>query len=487
VGEHPSSPQPVLRGPAHAGAGGVQWGRLHGLPPSPVRWVDAEVVADAAGSAELLRQEILEERQEDSERDADEGEQHGPQDEPVGPHGFEGIDVIATDIYLQLVDPHGCTLQRSPNLGDQALLTDTRSLAPWALLSTIQHATLGCLRQYVRPVPIDRETYWVAVAEPLAPVDAALNALLRLFTLFLPSAVLPVGLGGYLLASRALRPVNEVIDAARAIRAGDLSRRIALAGPPDELQRLADTFDEMIAALEALVRTQHRFVADASHELRTPLTIIDSCLQVHLRAREAGVEQLREALLVIRQETQRMKRLVDDLLTLARADAGEEQLHWEVIPLTPLLEEVYERSQWLMNGHTLRLEVAHELTVRGDADRLKQLLLNLLDNAFKHTPPSGKILLRAQRQGTWVRVDVTDTGSGIPAEHLPHIFDRFYRVDKARSREAGGSGLGLSIARWIAEAHGGRIKVQSEAGRGATFTVLLPPEPSLRRANEPKS
>jgi signal transduction histidine kinase len=176
-----------------------------------------------------------------------------------------------------------------------------------------------------------------------------------------------------------------------------------------------------------------------------------------------------------------MKRLVDDLLTLARADAGEEVLHLETLALTPLLWEVYEQSQWLTNGHTLRLEVADELTVRGDADRLKQLLLNLLDNAFKHTPSPGTITLWARRQGEEVGFGVTDTGPGIPAEHLPHLFDRFYRVDKARSREQGGSGLGLAIGRWIAAAHGGRLEVQSEVGQGTTFTVLLPPE-RLRQA-----
>jgi len=169
---------------------------------------------------ELAKEELLEEWMED---------------DPVAPHGFQGIDVTATDIYLHLVDPHGCTIQRSTNLEDQFLLNDSLAPASRSLLATVQHPTLGRLRQYTEPLAIDQKMFQMVVAKSLVPVDAALNALLRLFALFLPGAVILVSAGGYLLAGRALRPVNAVIDAARAIRAGDLSRRIALAGPPDEL------------------------------------------------------------------------------------------------------------------------------------------------------------------------------------------------------------------------------------------------------------
>ena len=229
----------------------------------------------------------------------------------------------------------------------------------------------------------------------------------------------------------------------------------------------------MLGRLENLFRTQQRFSADVSHELRTPLTIIRG--QLALLQPTIAAEH-REALMAIDGEAQRMTRLVADLLLLAQSDAGATTLKREMVELDTLLLDVYRQARLMVNGRGEALKVTlgaeDQALVEGDLDRLKQLLLNLVENAIKYTP-SGEVKLSMLKQSGEVGVSVSDTGMGIPPADLPHIFERFYRVDKARSREQGGTGLGLSIAQWIAQAHGGRIEARSEVGKGTTFTVWL--------------
>jgi heavy metal sensor kinase len=282
--------------------------------------------------------------------------------------------------------------------------------------------------------------------------------------------------GGLFLADRALRPMDQITRAAQTIGAQDLSQRLNLDLPDDELGRLARTFDAMIARLDEAFHRQRRFTADASHELRTPLTIIKGDLSLALaRPRDAGY--YRRVLAEVDEEVDGMGRLVERLLALARTDAEGVSLQPQATDLNALLADLVEQTRSLAEAKGLELvvQIAPELTATVDPDAVTQVVLNLLDNALKYTS-SGRVRLSAHlsRSGDSVQIAVSDSGPGIPAEHLPHIFDRFYRVDRARSRELGGAGLGLSIARDLVTAHGGEITVHSVPGEGSTFTVRLP-------------
>jgi signal transduction histidine kinase len=287
-------------------------------------------------------------------------------------------------------------------------------------------------------------------------------------------------LTGYWLAGRILRPVQAITRAARAIGETDLHRRLDL-GRADELGELADTFDQMLARLEAAFERQRQFTADASHELRTPLTIVDLETERGL-AQLRSPEEYQRALAVIRTESSSMARLVEDLLTLARLEPGASPWDPEPLDLSDVTLEVVERLAPLAQslGSQLALGELPELPVLGDRRYLPQMLANLIENALQHGQAECAQVrvetgsrLEAGRSLAWVRV--VDNGPGIAPEHLPHVFDRFYRVDLARTTH-GGSGLGLAIVQQIARAHGGRVTVQSSraAGEGACFEVVLP-------------
>jgi len=230
------------------------------------------------------------------------------------------------------------------------------------------------------------------------------------------------------------------------------------------------TFDQMIERLHRFFQSQKNFVADASHELRTPLTVIRG--NVDLLERNMSEEDRRESLRAIKAESSRMSKVVSDLLLLAEIESGQIEPA-ERIALKGLVLDEAKRAQPLAGNHKIITGRLEDISITGDAYRLKQLLSNLVNNAIKYTPEGGTITLSLFREGEWACLEVSDTGIGIPPEHLPHMFDRFYRVDKARSRAGGGTGLGLAIVKGIAEQHGGKVSVVSELGKGSTFTALL--------------
>jgi len=284
---------------------------------------------------------------------------------------------------------------------------------------------------------------------------------------------------GWFLARQALRPIGRIARTAQDIGdSRDFSRRVDYNGPQDELGRLASAFNNMLGHIQAAYQqiehalaAQRRFVADASHELRTPLTTIRGNLGLLSGTPDVSSQDQREALEDMASEAERMSRLVGNLLVLARADAG---LHIEKQPvrLDEVMNDVYRQARVLSAGVKLELAEAQPAEVQGSPDYLKQLLLILVDNALKNTPPGGQVALADPCDDGWVRLTVQDTGKGIPPDALPHIFDRFYQADQSRS--GGGTGLGLAIAKWIAEEHGGRIEAYSRLGAGSTFTVWLP-------------
>jgi two-component system sensor histidine kinase CiaH len=228
--------------------------------------------------------------------------------------------------------------------------------------------------------------------------------------------------------------------------------------------------------IQASWERQQQFVADASHELRTPLAVVKSNAELMLRHPDHTVEEESIRVTNIVREVRRMTKLVADLLTLARSDANQTELKLAVINMGEVIETVAEQFVPLaeMAGLTLKVEAGEQLELAADRERLHQLLVILLDNAIKYTPPPGDIVITGERQGSNIVVTVADTGQGIPAEDVPRVFDRFYRGDKARSREKGGTGLGLAIARWIVEMHGGKIGVDSQLGGGTKFSIILP-------------
>ena len=302
-----------------------------------------------------------------------------------------------------------------------------------------------------------------------------LATLLLIIGITYPVTLAIASFGGLFLAGRALSPIDSITRTARDISAEDLGRRLDLRLPDDEVGRLARTFDDMIARLEDAFRRQRQFTADASHELRTPLTVIKGQIDVSLqKARQP--DDYRQVLRSVNAEVDRLIRLSGSLLTLSRADAGQIPLTLEEVDLGDVVTGVVEhvRAPAGDKGVELRLDQAPSLKIRADQDLLIQLLLNLVENSVKYTNAEGRVTVGWRRNGSRVDLSVQDTGIGISGEHLPRIFDRFYRVDTARSRAEGGVGLGLAISRWIAEVHGGSIDVESTPGEGSTFTVSLP-------------
>jgi two-component system OmpR family sensor kinase len=287
------------------------------------------------------------------------------------------------------------------------------------------------------------------------------------------SAVL-AGVGSWLVLGQAFSPLEAITDTVEQInRADDLSRRIPYQGPAnDEVGNLVESFNQTLERLESLFTSQQRFIADVSHELRTPLTVIKGNVDLMRRMKRLDAESLSS----IDAEAGRLTRLVGGLLLFAQAESGKLALSIKPVELDNLLTEVFQEMRVLAGGKVqIKMTEIDQILVNGDRDRLKQVLLNLVANAIQYTPQGGEIFLSLAKVGEQARIIVRDTGPGIPPEDLPHIFDRFYRAEKSRTRgKTTGFGLGLSIANWIVENHGGQIKVESKEGKGTTFAIWLP-------------
>jgi two-component system OmpR family sensor kinase len=394
----------------------------------------------------------------------------------------EGPTLSERDLLVRIVDLGGRIVDSSGPFRDLpvpaiALTTARQGQSRFVTVSTRSDPTP--VRLYSVPYQENGQVSAVIqVGQSLESVQDTLRQLLLILAFAVPVTLVVASLGGLFLADRALSPIDRITRTAQRISAEDLSQRLGLTLPDDEVGRLARTFDAMLARLDDAFRRQRQFTADASHELRTPLTVMKGDIGVALnRPRPTG--EYRRVLAELEEEVDRLTRLVEDLLLLARADTGRPLLQPESLDLASLLRAVADQVRPLAEARelTLHLQVPDSLPLNGDPDKLIRLFLNLLDNAVKYTPAGGQVTLRATADGRRppaVSVQVTDTGPGIPRDQLEHIFERFYRADESRSRAAGGSGLGLAIARWIAEAHGGRIEVHSEPGHGSTFSVWLP-------------
>jgi len=332
---------------------------------------------------------------------------------------------------------------------------------------------VGRVRMLAAPYVIGDLPVVLRVARSEEPLRHDLRELLLVLGLGLPLALGLAAFGGFALARRALRPVRDMADRARTITADDLGQRLPVDDPEGEFGQLAAVFNDTLARLERSFAGLRRFTADASHELRTPLTAIKSVGEVGLRGRRDD-HAYREIIGSMLEEADRLARLVDTLLVLSRADAGAVRLNLERTDLRALTDEVTGQVEVLAEEKRQVLSIEAPARVETLADRiiLRQALLNLLDNAIKHSPEGGHIRVLVGQRADTPFIEVVDNGPGIPPEHQEAIFQRFYRVDPARARGAGGVGLGLCIARWAVELHGGRVELESEEGKGSTFRIV---------------
>lgn len=378
-----------------------------------------------------------------------------------------------------VVDPLATTGRPSGSAFDPLI-----GIAPSLTAIEPGHGTLsltasGGARWRVYVLPLDRPAGYLVAVAPLRSVDALVARLRDMVGLLAGLGGLVTLSAGWLLASRALRPVAALTETANAIaESGDFERRVCVDSRRDELGRMAETFNRMLASIEQAYQAQQRFVSDASHELRAPLTAIQGNLELLESQPNMPAADRDEALAEASRETRRLSTLVADLLALARADAGV-PLRLQRMELDRTLLEALREARRLARGQTVELGHLEPVLIDGDPDRVKQLLLILLDNAIKYTPSTGRVTVGLRRTDGSVEISVEDSGVGISPEDLPHVFERFYRADPARTRDPGGSGLGLPIARWLAEQHGGVVALTCAPGRGTIATVQLPSAPNL--------
>ena len=372
--------------------------------------------------------------------------------------------------YIQVADRWGSIIYRSYNLG-----TDSLYVPDSVGVSGIEVATGDLNGEPVRIAAARDRNLTYLVGYPLSELRDVLESLYSIFLILVPIALAASVFGGLALANKSLQPVNAITTRARRITAENLDQTIPERDVDDEIGRLTSTMNDMIRRLHDSFAQVRQFSADVSHELRTPLTIMRGELEIALRSTKSP-EEYRRVLESSLEEIMRMTSIIDNLLTLAKADQGIYHADFSEVDLHAMVDELFEDSEVLAQRKNIQVQLKANapITIVGDRVRLRQLFLNLIDNAIKYTPEGGKVSLGVEQQNGTAIFQVEDTGIGIPPEEINRVFDRFYRVDKARSRELGGSGLGLSIAKWIAELHRGSISVKSEVNRGSTFTVALP-------------
>ncbi len=424
---------------------------------------------------------------------------------PLSKFGFGSIEqALETSMnlkpigkFIQVLDESGKIGPKSDNLKNVQLPISLNALrnASKGLITYETNRSIGNTPLRIITFPVvenNHVTKIVQIASSLEEVEDALNTLFIILIITVPLALMVAILGGEFLAHKALKPVDHITQTARMITSQNLNQRIDPPKVKDEISRLAETFNEMISRLDQSFRQIKQFSSDASHELKTPLTILKGEVEVTLR-KERTTQEYRQTLKSNLEEINRMSQIVEDLLLLSKADTGQIRLNKEDIDLTEILNEVVAQMDLLARSKRLNLSASNHhqnIHILGDALRIRELFINLIENGIKYTEEGGSIHVTVQKEyppsvrnqsdlvegegEKFVKIIVSDSGIGIAEEDRERIFNRFFRVDKARSREQGGSGLGLSICKWIVEAHQGEIKVESELGKGSSFIVTLP-------------
>ena len=383
-------------------------------------------------------------------------------------------NVWANSAIFEVAGPNGEWLFRSPRFLSMQFPLPTPSNTETAFVTNnLDWSQFRIARQRVS---VGGQIFLIDAAVPTEPFDQALDRFRRIEKEFIPLLILVSSLLGYWLSGRALAPVASIIQTAEGIGVQNLSQRLEVPRAKDELRRLTETVNDMLARIESSVKRMNQFTADASHDLRTPLALIRTNAELALR-RSRSETEYRETLARILTSSEETTELIEKLLMLARADAGASQLTYQVIELGVTVLQASRKAEVLAlsKGVVFFENVSTTpMFVKADRGAIETLLLSLLDNAVKYTAAGGEVFLRSRQENGSALIEVEDTGIGIADIDLPKIFDRFFRADQARSREIRGSGLGLSIAQWIAEIHNGTIEVKSELGHGSLFTVRLP-------------
>jgi heavy metal sensor kinase len=376
---------------------------------------------------------------------------------------------------FQVCDAEGVWLYRSVPLESGGVPVPLpQSLSPEGVS---EDRTVGGaeLRFLSRRVDVLGKPYTIQVAVPMHELKEGLTGYAWALVILIPAVLLIATAGGWWMSRRALHPVDQIIDAARLIGEQSLAQRLPVPETRDELQRLSETLNLMLGRIESAFRRVTEFTADASHELRTPVALMRTTAEVALRKPRTN-EDYRQALEDVHAESVRTTELIEDLLTLARADAGKAALERREIDLVPIVREASQQGEKLAHAKSLGFRAdlpdtpVHTL---GDGSALRRLLLIVIDNAVKYTQ-EGEVTVRLSAANGHAQVEVSDTGLGISESDLHRVFERFYRADKSRNRDSGGAGLGLSIAKWIADVHQGAIEARSEPNGGSTFVITLP-------------
>jgi heavy metal sensor kinase len=332
------------------------------------------------------------------------------------------------------------------------------------------------LRIWSEKVSVGEQSYLIQSAFEMDDFYAALEHFALLLFISIPTLLLCAAAGGYWISTRALAPVDQITQTARTISAQNLSSRLVVPNTGDELQRLSETLNGMLERLEAAFKKITQFTADASHELRTPVAVMRTRAELSLR-KARSADEYRDVIAEILTELEKTSGLIEQLMFLARADSGAEMLHFSATNISEVLHEACHQGSALAEAKQIAFQEqisGEPMWIQGDASSLRRLFLILIDNAVKYTPASGQVEVSLHRKNGYAVAEVRDTGIGIAQADLPNVFERFYRADKARTRESGGVGLGLSIGRWITEVHAGTIEVHSTPGHGSTFQIRLP-------------
>jgi heavy metal sensor kinase len=376
---------------------------------------------------------------------------------------------------FQVCDGQGQWLYRSVPLENENVpikLPDRLTQPRFENLQLQQHM----LRFYSQRIVVDGKPYSVQVGSLMDEGLEALERFKLMLLLAAPLLLIAASVGGYWLSTRALAPVDEISRAAQRISIENLADRLKVPQTGDQLQRLSETLNATFARLEASVLRMKQFTADASHELRAPISLIRTTAEVAVQ-RDRTPPEYREALTEILEESERTSQVVDSLMLLARADSGKEMVECVPADICAIVREAIEQGEKLARSQGIEFKASvpsDPISIQADSDALRRAVLILIDNAVKYTPTGGAVKVDLVEEGGFAVVSVTDTGIGIAKEDIAHVFDRFWRADKVRSRGQGGAGLGLSIATWIAEAHQGSLAAESAPGRGSVFRLRVP-------------
>jgi heavy metal sensor kinase len=399
---------------------------------------------------------------------------------------YEHILLNPKNYFIQVADPTNTVVWRSENLLSRTLPLPSAGMLPNDSVPfryTIPRFTLG--KQTLRIFVYHTGNAQISIGYPVDEIDSTLAELFSILTHTIPFVLIAALVAGWLLARYFVKPLADLTQTAREITAHNLSQRLPVRRVNDEITRLTETLNAMIARLEDSFRQIRQFTGDASHELRTPLAVLMGELEIALRQPHTA-EEYQDVIASALEEVNRLSQVVHNLLELSRVDSGQVDIVREPVNLSLMLEDLYEDAIILAEDRNIRVEYLADdepVIVLGDKVRLHEALLNVVENAIKYNHDGGRITLTLEREYTEdssaeqpsrALVTVNDTGIGIPADDMPYIFDRFYRVDKSRSNSAGGHGLGLAIVKWIVEAHQGSIHVQSHVGKGTTFFLRFP-------------